>query len=196
MRAGLVSALVIGILVLTMLSAPRNVSAKSGITISPGMGPEGTTVQVDGFGFRPGREVRIALIASRQLSTSSWDIGGVILWDEAELPAVLLLTTVTPAPNDNYDFVATVTLPSWETIRETLAPNINRLEIIAIPTPDFDGRFLVRRAYFTISGATFRAAESSVGSDSSFPLWPFWASLGAVAGIASLAFVWRRRMLR
>ena len=195
MRTGLVSVLVIGTL-LTMFSAPPNASAKSGINISPGTGPEGTTVRVDGFGFRPGQEVRIALIESRQLSTSPLDVNGVILWDEAELPAALLLTTVTPTPNDNYDFVATVTLPSWEAIREALAPNSNRLEIIAITAPDYNGRFLVARTYFTISGATFRAAESSVISDSSFPLWPFWASLGAVAGIASLAFVWRSRMLR
>ena len=195
MRTGLVSVLVIGTL-LTMFSAPPNASAKSGINISPGTGPEGTTVRVDGFGFRPGQEVRIALIESRQLSTSPLDINGVILWDEAELPAALLLTTVTPTPNDNYDFVATVTLPSWEAIREALAPNSNRLEIIAITAPDYNGRFLVARTYFTISGATFRAAESSVISDSSFPLWPFWASLSTVAGIASLAYVWRGRMLR
>ena len=195
MRTGLVSVLVIGTL-LTMLSVPSDASAKAGITISPGTGPEGTTVRVDAFGFRPGEEVRIALIASRHLSTSPRDVNGVILWDETELPATLLLTAVTPAPNDDFYFVATVTLPSWETIREALAPNTNRLEIIAITTPNRDGRFLVARTYFTISGATFLAAESSAGSDSSFPLWPFWASLGAVAGIASLAFVWRSRMLR
>ena len=195
MRNGLLSVLVIGILV-TMFSAPPNASAKAGISISPDTGPEGTTVRVDGFGFRPGQEVRIALIGSRQLSTSPRDVNGVILWDETDLPAVLLLTTVTPAPDDNFDFVATVTLPSWAAIREALAPNSNRLEIIAISTSDRDGRFLVARTYFTISGATFRAAESSVGSDSSFPLWPFGASLGAVAGIASLAIVWRSRMLR
>ena len=196
MRTGLVSVLVIGILVLTMLSAPPDVSAKAGISISPDTGPEGTTMRVDGFGFRHGQEVRIALIGSRQLSTNPLNVNGVILWDETELPAALLLTTVTPAPTDNFDFVATVTLPSWEAIREALAPNSNRLEIIAITKPNRDGRFLVARTYFTISGATFRAADSSIGSDSGFPFWPFWASLGTVAGIASLAFVWRGRMLR
>ena len=195
MRTGLVAVLVIGILV-TMLSAPSNASAKSGINISPRTGPEGTTVRVDGFGFRPGQEVRIALIESRQLSTSPLDVNGVILWDEAELPAALLLTTVTPTPNDNFDFAATVTLPSWTAIRAALAPNTHRLEIIAITTPNRDGRFLVARTYFTISGATFLAAESAVGSDSSFPLWPFWASLGTVAGIASLVYVWRGRILQ
>lgn len=193
MRNGLVSVLVVGILV-TMLSAPPNASAKAGITISPGTGPEGTTVRVEGFGFRPYQEVRIALIGSRQLSTSPRDVGGVILWDETELPAALLLTTITS--NDNYDFVAMVTLPSWAAIREALAPNSNHFEVIAITAPDYNGRFLVARTYFTISGATFLAAESAVGSSSSFPLWPFWASLGVVAGIASLAIVWRSRMLR
>jgi hypothetical protein len=193
MRNGLLSVLVIGTL-LTMLSAPPNASAKSGIIISPDTGPEETTVRVEGFGFRPGQEIRIALIGSRHLSTSPRDVNGVILWDETELPATLLLITVTP--NENYDFVATVTLPSWAAIREALAPNSNRLEIIAITSSDPDGRFLVARTYFTISGATFRAAEAGVGSDSSFPLWPFWASLGTVAGIASLAFVRRGRMLR
>ena len=193
MRNALLSVLVIGILV-TMLSAPSNVSAKTSINISPGTGPEGTTVRVEGLGFRPAQEVRIALIGSRQLSTSPRDVNGVILRDATELPAALLLTTVTP--DENSSFVTTVTLPSWPAIRETLAPNTNRLEIIAITTPNRDGRFLVARTYFTISGATFLAADSSVVSDSSFPLWPFWASLGAVAGIASLAFVWRSRMLR
>ena len=193
MRNGLLSVLVIGILV-TMLSAPPNVSAKTSINISPGTGPEGTTVRVEGLGFRPEQEVRIALIGSRQLSTSPLDIRGVILRNETELPAALLLTTVTP--NENSSFLTTVTLPSWSTIREALAPNTNRLEIIAITSSNRDGSFLVARTYFTISGATFLAAESAVGSDSSFPLWPFWASLGAVAGIASLAIVWRSRMLR
>ena len=193
MRNGLLSVLVICILA-TMLSAPPNVSAKTSINISPGTGPEGTTVRVEGLGFRPELEVRIALIGSRQLSTSPRDVNGVILGDETELPAALLLTTVTP--NDNSHFVTAVTLPSWAAIREALDPNSNRLEIIAITSSDRDGSFLVARTYFTISGATFRATESSVGSDSSFPLWPFWASLGAVAGIASLAFVWRSRMIR
>ena len=184
MRNGLLSVLVIGILV-TMLSAAPSASAKSGINISPGTGPEGTMVRVEGFGFRPEQEVRIALIG---------DVHGVILRDETELPARMLLATVTP--NENYDFVATVTLPSWTAIREALAPNSNRLEIIAITSSERDGSFFVARTYFTVSGATFLAADSSVVSDSSFPLWPFWASLGTVAGIASLAIVWRSRMLR
>ncbi len=193
MRNGLLSILVIGTL-LTMLSAPPNASAKSGINISPDTGPEGTTVRVEGFGFRPGQQIRIALIGSRHLSTSPRDVNGVILWDETDLPAALLLTTVTP--NENYDFVATVTLPSWAAIREAFAPNSNRLEVIAIMPPGRDASFLVTRAYFTVSGATFPAAESGTSSGGSFPLWPFWASLGAVAGIASLAFVRRGRMLR
>ncbi len=191
MRTGLVSVLVIGTLV-TMLSAPSNAAAKSYITISPESGPPGTMVQVVGFGFRPQHEVRIELIGSKLLPTEPRHQYGFILRDEAELPPTLPLATV--MPDEHVEFAISVTLPSLQEIREKLIADDNRVEIIGI-APRRSGSFLVTRAYFEMTDATLASTSVDADSSSGLPGETLWGSLG-LAAIASLAIVWRSRMLR
>ena len=169
-----------------------SVSAKSGITISPDLGPAGTIIDVQGFGFRPHEQVRISLVQARTLSTSSYHEWGLTVPNEAKLPATLHLATVTP--NKNYNFSTTVTLPPFDEIQKETGATPNALEIIATVT-NRDGNIFVARSYFTMEGAdissgagSFHAAVGAAATSSDLPAWPFLVSLG-MAGAALLLVV-------
>ena len=189
-RIPFVPLFVIVVLVAT-LALPSNVAAKTSITVSPESGSPGMTVQIQGTGFPPREDIDIALIALGELSTDPRDENSLIVREASQLSNTLHLATV--RADEHTEFIATVTLPSPETIQEAGRSSSNdRFEIIAT-TPTNGGGIFVARASFTMTAIGL--SDTDGNSFFSLPIIFLAAGLAAVAAAVS-TFVWRRRTTR